>query len=568
MTLSDRQEGGSTLRVIPLGGLGEIGMNMMAMEYGDSIIVIDAGVMFPDDYFPGIDLIIPDITYLEDNREKVKAILITHGHEDHIGALPFIQPRLRVPIYAPPLAHGFIENKFREFDLLKSSELISVTDSTPVRAGDFSVEYIPVCHSIVDACSLAITTPLGTVIHTGDFKFDDNPVTGSKMDIDRFKDYGDRGVLALFSDSTNVERDGFTGFEADLKENLLSEIEETEGMVVAAAFSSNIHRIQMILECATETKRSVVLAGRSMISNIGIAKSLGHLHYPPNLIIDLVDVADHHPSDLLVLTTGTQGEPLSALTRISTDMHKQIKLKEGDKVILSSKFIPGNEKSISNMINHLYRRGATVVTEKSGYVHVSGHGAGGELARMIDLTRPRFFTPIHGEYRHLIKHGRLAEGRGIKEENVHIAENGAVVEFYRGAGGVVRCRPGESVDVGKVLVDGAGLGGAEDIVLKDRRHLSRDGLVLATVAIDEHSGDIVYGPDIVTRGLVFEGEHGSEGELMGAVKDAVTEAIYGVTVEVRTDPVEVHEVVRLSLRRFFNTTLRRRPVILPLILEL
>ena len=412
------------LKLIPLGGLGEIGLNMMAIEYGDSIIVVDCGLMFPEDYMLGIDIVIPDVTYLKKNLDKVKALFVTHGHEDHTGAIPFVIRDVNVPIYATALTIGLIEEKLDEFDLLGSVQFETVRPRDTVTVGPFSVEFIRVSHSIVDGCALAITTPAVVVIHTGDFKMDQTPVDGEVMDYARFSEYGERGVLALMSDSTNVEKEGYTLSEREVGVNLDEIFRRCAGRIIVAVFSSNIHRIQQVMDVAEKHGRKVVLNGKSMVANVSIARTLGYLRASDGLILDLKELDTVPAQRVVLLTTGSQGEPMSALTRMAMDNHKQIKVEKGDTVILSSKFIPGHEKAITTMMNHLYRRGADVIYEKVSEVHVSGHAAQEELKIMLNIVRPRFFMPVHGEYRHLVLHARLAQKVGIPAANVVIAEDG------------------------------------------------------------------------------------------------------------------------------------------------
>ena len=550
-----------SLKVIPLGGLGEIGLNMMAMEYGDSIIVIDCGLMFPEDYMLGIDIVIPDVSSLKANREKVKAFIITHGHEDHTGALPFILRDVNAPIYATALTLGLIEEKLAEFDLLKSTTFETVRPRDRVSIGPFDIEFIRVSHSIVDGCGLAIRTPVGTVVHTGDFKMDQTPVDGEVMDYARFSEYGEAGVLLFMSDSTNVEKEGYTLSEREIGYNLEEIFRKCTGRIIVASFSSNIHRIQQVIDSAAKFGRKVALNGKSMAANVRIARALGYLKAPDGLVIDLKEV-DGIPHDKLVLlTTGSQGEPMSALTRMAMDNHKQIKVVKGDTVILSSKFIPGHEKAISTMMNHLYRRGAEVIYEKVSEVHVSGHASQEELKIMLNMVKPKYFLPVHGEYRHLVLHGKLARKVGIPEENVIVAEDGDVVELTAD-GGLVR---GNKVESGRVFVDGKGVGDVGEMVLKDRGHLSQDGMVLAVVAINNSTGEIVYGPEIITRGLVHEDE---SPELIENAKAVILEAMNSINTEAKTEQLEVNEEVRRALRRYFNKTLERRPVILPVIIEI
>jgi len=548
------------LRIIPLGGLGEIGLNMMVMEYADSIIIIDCGLMFPEDYMLGIDIVIPDITYLRKNKEKVKAFIITHGHEDHTGALPFVLREIKAPVYGTPLTIGLIKEKLEEFKLDRETEFKTVKPRDKVSVGPFEIEFIRVSHSIADGAGLAIKTPVGVVIHTGDFKLDQTPVDGEILDYARFSEYGENGVLLLLSDSTNVEKEGYTVSEKEVGVTFEEIFRKSSGRIIVAAFSSNIHRIQQVLDVAENFGRKVTLNGRSMIANVRIAQELGYLKVSDGLIVDLKELDNLPPQRAVLLTTGSQGEPMSALTRMAMDDHKQIRVRSGDTVILSSKFIPGHEKAISNMMNHLYRRGAEVIYEKVSEIHVSGHASQEELKLMLNMVKPRHFIPVHGEYRHLVKHSQLAEKVGVKKENIVLAEDGDVIEVTEKS---ISVR--ERVESGKVFVDGKGVGDVRDMVLKDRKHLSQDGLVIAILALNEKTGEIIYGPDIITRGVVFEEE---SAELLENARNIVIEVLGNINVEAKTDWLEVKEELRRALRRYFNKTLERRPVILPLIVEI
>jgi len=550
----------SDLRIIPLGGLGEIGLNMTVYEHGDDIIIVDCGLMFPEPSMLGIDLVIPDISYLRENADRVRGIFLTHGHEDHIGALPFVLPEIPVPIYGTALTLGFVRGKLKEYDLESLVELRVVKPRTIVDIGNFAVEFIRVAHSIVDGCALAIRSLEGTVIHTGDFKLDQTPVDGELTDLATLSRYGEEGVLALLSDSTNVEREGFTLSESLVGDAFDEIFPLCQGRIIVAAFSSNIHRVQQVVKSAERCGRKVILNGRSMLTNVQIARELGYLCIPDNLLADLKDLSSLPKNQVCLITTGSQGEPMSGLTRIAMDDHKQIKLEPGDTVILSSRFIPGNEKTISDLINHLYRRGAEVYHEKVSEVHVSGHASQEELKLMLNLVRPRFFTPIHGEYRHLVKHSKLAQKVGIPAERCLLAVNGDIITFSNGTGQI-----SGTVESGRVFVDGKGIGDVGNIVLKDRKHLSQDGMVIVIIAINQATGEFIYGPDIVTRGFVFEDE---SQEFLDETRKIVLDTLAGVNLEVLADLNEVKLEVRRVLRKFFNKTIERRPVILPLILEM
>jgi len=550
----------AALQIIPFGGLGEIGMNMMAYACGEDIIVVDCGLMFPEPDMLGIDYVIPDISWLRERSAQVRAICLTHGHEDHIGALPFVLQELNVPIYGTALTLGFVNEKLKEYKLDDQVDLRVIKPRDTVALGCFSVEFLRVAHSIVDGCALAITTPEGVVIHTGDFKIDQTPVDGQLTDLPSFARYGEQGVLALLSDSTNVEREGFTLSEKSVGEAFDEIFPTCEGRIIVAAFSSSIHRVQQVADAAARCGRKILLNGRSMVANVRIARELGYLHIPDDLLMDLKELPRMPREQVCMITTGSQGEPRSSLIRIAMDDHKQIKLERGDTVILSSRVIPGNERTISELINHLYRRGAEVYHERTSEVHVSGHACQEELKLMLNLTRPRFFMPIHGEYRHLMVHSKLAQKTGVPEERCLLATNGDVVSFYSDTAAIV-----EKVESGRVFVDGKGVGDVGNVVLRDRKHLSEDGMVVIIIGMNKTTGGIIYGPDIVSRGFVFEDE--SQAYLETA-RCLVVEAVNELSEEMRCDCEEVNTTVRQVLRRFFKKTIERRPVILPVIMEM
>ena len=548
----------SPLRIVALGGLGEIGMNMMAYQCGDDILLVDSGLMFPDAEMPGVDYVIPDISWLRERAESVRGILLTHGHEDHIGALPFVLQELPVPVYGTALTLGFVAEKLKEYKI--GADLRPVKPRDTVTLGCFSAEFIRVSHSVVDGCALAIRTPEGVVIHTGDFKLDQTPVDGELTDLASFARYGDQGVLALLSDSTNVEREGYTISESYVGEALADIFPKCAGRIIVAAFSSNIQRVQQVADVAAATGRKVLLNGRSMIANVRIARELGYLNIPDDLLMDLKCLPDMPRNEVCMITTGSQGEPMSALVRIAMDDHKQIKLEQGDTVILSSRVIPGNERTISELINHLYRRGAEVHHEKVSEVHVSGHASQEELKLLMNIVKPRFFLPIHGEYRHLVLHRRLAAKVGIPEERCLQAINGEVVCFYNDTVCIE-----ETIETGRVFVDGRGVGDVGEIVLKDRRILSEDGMVVAIVGIRLASGDLIYGPEIVSRGVVYEDE---SQDYLEQARLTAHEALQELNAEMRREPDEVRQALRQALRRFFKKTVERRPMILPVIMEM
>ncbi|MFH1674764.1 MAG: ribonuclease J [Pseudomonadota bacterium] len=549
----------NTLRIIPLGGLGEIGLNMMLFEYGDTIMVVDAGIMFPEDYMLGVDIVIPDITYLKGKKDKVKGIILTHGHEDHIGAIPYVLPEINAPIYGTPFTLGLLEYKLREHKLLDRASLNKIAPRDRIDIGPFNVEFVRVSHSVVDGVGLGIRTPVGLVVHSGDFKISQIPIQGEITDIARFAAFGEEGVLALMSDSTNVEKEGYTISEKEIGNTLEDIFRECTGRVIVAMFSSNVIRAQQVVNIAQMFDRKVAFNGRSMLASVAIAKNLGYLHVPESQEITIGNVKNTPDEEVLIVTTGSQGEPMSALNRMASGSHKQIKIKPGDTVILSSKFIPGNEKAIAHIINHLYKKGAEVIYEKVSAIHVSGHAFQEELKLMINLTKPRYFIPIHGEYRHLIRHAHLAQQVGIPEENTFLAENGGTIIFDKSRGWL-----GESIDTGRVLVDGKGVGDIGTSVLRERRDLSEDGLVIVAMAIDEETGIVVQGPDIISRGFVFEDR---SRDILEDAKCIVLEIIEEHTREDSDDWEGTKTKIVKALRRYFFFVIERRPVIIPIILE-
>jgi ribonuclease J len=553
-------ESSSALQIIPLGGLNEIGMNMMVFWFGTDIIIVDCGLMFPSPDMLGIDYVIPDISWLREHREQIRAICLTHGHEDHIGALPFVLQELNVPVYGTALTLGLVEVKLEEYKLKGKVELVVVKPRDSVTLGCFSVEFLRVAHSVVDGCALAITTPEGVVIHTGDFKIDHTPVDGQVTDLASLSRYGEAGVLALLSDSTNVEREGYTLSEKTVGDAFGEIFPKCTGRIIVAAFSSSIHRVQQVADVAARCGRKILLNGRSMVKNVQIARDLGYLNIADSQLMDLKELPFLPPDQVCIISTGSQGEPMSALTRIAMDDHKQIKLAKGDTVILSSRVIPGNERTISELINHLYRRGAQVFYERVSEVHVSGHASQEELKLMINTVKPRFFIPIHGEYRHLQKHIELAQKVGIPEERCILATNGDAVYFYSDTAAVI-----EKVETGRVFVDGKGVGDVGSVVLKDRKHLSEDGMVVIIIGINQSTGAVIYGPDIISRGFVYEDE---SREYLEEARGVVSAALEELNPQMRCDNECVETAVRQALRRFFKKTVARRPVILPMIIEL
>src|SRR5579863_7395619 len=550
------------LQLIPLGGLGEFGMNSMAIRYGDDIIVVDAGMMFPDAELLGVDIVIPDFAYLEQHREMVRGLILTHGHEDHIGGVPFLLNEINVPVYGTAFTLALVERRLEEHGLLDQAHLNKVKPGTKVEIGPFSIEFIHVTHSIVAAVALAITTPLGVIIHTGDFKVDPTPTDNELFDLHTFAEYGKRGVLLLMSDSTNVDRPGYTESERAVRPRLDELFYRAERRLVISCFSSSIHRLQQILDVAAEYGRKVAFLGRSMNNVTEIAHSLGLLTLPDGILLRPQDIMQADPSKVVVVASGTQGEPMSALSRIAVDNHKNLSVERGDTVVLSARIIPGNEKGIYRMINHFAKRGAEVIYgSMNPPVHVSGHGSVEELKLVLNLVRPRYFLPVHGEYRQLARHASLAGHlRGAGLEEAFVMETGETLEIdQRGA------RRGEKVPVGRVCIDSGTIDEVvEDIVIRDRRHLSEDGFVLPIIAINKHSGKSETLPEIVSRGFMSF-EDGSE--LLQAARQVVARTLESSSEEERTDWGVMQEKIRADLKRFLSKETQRRPLIMPVILE-
>ncbi|HHC23864.1 MAG TPA: ribonuclease J [Desulfobacterales bacterium] len=545
------------LKIIPLGGLGEIGLNMMVIEYVDSLIIIDAGLMFPEDYMLGVDFVIPDMNYIRQNKSKVLGIILTHAHEDHIGALPYLLRDINAPIFGTPFTLGVVRHKLEEHENL-SPELHEIFPREKLRLGEFELEFIRVNHSVIDGVGIAIRTPAGLIVHTGDFKIT-HTFSDMMTDVNKFAQCGEEGVLALLSDSTNVEKEGYTISDNEIGETLENIMSKSRGRIIVALFASSIARIQQIIDIAEKRGSKVIVSGRSIEATVTIAKELGYIHIPDDMEIDIRQVSNFPDDRIVVITTGSQGEPMSALARMSSGIHKQVKIREGDTVILSSKFIPGNEKAIAKIINNLYRRGADVIYEKISAIHVSGHAFQEELKLMIHLTKPEYFIPIHGEYRHLTLHARLAEQAGIPASRVLLAENGQIIEFDED-GGRIR----EGVGTGRIMIDGKGIGDVGKSLLRERRALSEDGFVAVTLAFDEETGIVVYGPEIVSRGFVFETE---TGHLLEDAICVVLEIVEDVEPDVPNRIRKIRERLQADLRKYFNFTIKRRPVILPFILE-
>jgi ribonuclease J len=547
------------LKIIPLGGLGEIGLNMMVFEYRGTLFIVDCGLMFPEDYMLGVDFVIPDMDYIRTNREKVAAIVLTHAHEDHIGALPFLLRIVNAPVFGTPFTLGVVRNKLEEFGLAQSARLHEIQAGGRIKLGEFQLEFIRVRHSVVDGVGLAIETPLGTIIHTGDFKFSHSNRDGMATDVNRFAMYGQKGTLALLSDSTNVEKEGYTISAEVIGAALARVTEGRKGRIIVALFASNITRIQQIVNIARSREKKIVFNGRSIEVSVKLAKALGYLQIPAEMEIDIDDIGYYPDDEIILVTTGSQGEPMSVLARMAAGTHKHIKIRKEDTIILSSKFIPGNERAIAGIINRLYRLGADVIYEKISEIHVSGHAFQEELKLMINLTKPRYFIPIHGEYRHLTLHTRLAQEVGIPPERILLAENGQVIEFDE-KGGRLR----ERVGTGRVLIDGKGVGDVGRSVLKERRNLSEHGLVVVAMALDEDTGTVVYGPEIFSRGFVFEME---TGHLLDDAVCVVLEVVEDIGPEVNNRAARIRARLQTVLKQYFFFTIARRPVIVPIIIE-
>jgi ribonuclease J len=554
----------ATLEVVPLGGLGEFGMNMMAVSWEDTTILIDAGVMFPEPDQLGVDLIIPDMTFVESRRNNVKALILTHGHEDHIGGVPHVMPMFDGPVYGTAMTLAFVQPKLEEHEIDAGDRLKTVSPRETVTVGPFAIEFIRVTHSMPDCVALAITTPAGTIVHTGDFKIDQTPIDGQHFDLHRFAELGSQGVLALFSDSTNIDRKGFTGPETDVIEAFEELFTSTHGKLVVAAFSSSIYRMQVLVDLATQFERKVAFVGRSIVQNSEIAQRLGFLRIPSGVQIRDSDVPGYVSQDVLCITTGSQGEPQAALSRIAIDDHRWVKLGPEDTVVLSARAIPGNEKAIARTMSHIARRGADVVTSDMKHVHVSGHGSAEELKLVLSLVRPRYFVPVHGEYRQLAQHARVAKHvmRGTEPQlQVLLAQDGDIIQFDRHG-----ARIADKAPTGRVLIDVTRVGEVGDEVLRDRRHIAADGLVVAVVAISRQTGELAGQPELVARGFVVDDKQASS--LFEDAEGVIRECINVSSVEERTDQGLMTEKLRVELRRYFKRRTGRRPLVLPVLMEI
>lgn len=546
------------LKIIPLGGLGEIGKNITVHEYKDSIVIVDCGMTFPEDEMLGIDIVIPDISYLIKNKEKIKGLVLTHGHEDHIGAIPYVLKKLDFPIYGTSLTLGLLRNKLKEHNL-PNAQLNVVKHGDKLKLGHFEVEFIRTTHSIPDSAAIALTSPVGTVIQTGDFKIDFTPITADIIDLNRFAELGNKGVLALLSDSTNAVRPGYTMSERTVGETFRNLFHRAEGRIIVATFASNVHRVQQIIDAAELNDRKVIMSGRSMINVTTVAAELGYLRFNEGTIIDIKDMNKYRKDQIVLIMTGSQGEPMSALTRVASNEHRQIELMSDDLVILSATPIPGNEKTVSRVINNLLEKGTKVIYESLAEIHVSGHACQEELKLMHSLVKPKFFMPVHGEIRHLKIHADISEALGTPRENIFILENGQTLEFTKTTANI-----GQTVPSGHILIDGLGVGDVGNIVLRDRKHLSEDGLIVVVVTMNKETGKVAAGPDIVSRGFVYVRE---SGDLMVEARRVVKETLESCEAKRITDWSAIKSNIRDDLRTFLYTTIKRNPMILPIIME-
>ncbi len=547
------------LSIIPLGGIGEIGKNMFVVHYQQEIIILDAGLMFPEEEMLGVDIVIPDISYVLEHKDKVKAIILSHGHEDHIGALPFILPRLNVPVYGTKLTLGLLRYKLEEKGILGDVELHEIKAGQELQIGSFQANFFATNHSIPNSVGIIIKTPVGNIVYTSDFKFDHTPINGEIMDFYHLAEIGREGVLVALSDSTNAGRPGYTHSEKEVGQTLNEIFQAAEGRVIIVTFASNIDRIQQIVYAAANSGRKLAIDGWSMVKNVEIARELGFLSIPPKTLIDIEDVKKVPGHQTVLLTTGTQGEPMSALTRLANANHRKFEILRGDTVVMAASPIPGNEKLVSRTIDNLYRRGAKVIHETQSGVHVSGHGSREDLKMMLNLLRPQYLIPVHGEYRHLVHHGKLAEEVGIDKENIFIVENGNVIEFTNSQARVL-----PSIQAGYVFVDGLGIGDVGSVVLRDRQVLSKDGIFIVVVTIDTETMKVVSGPDIVSRGFVYVKE--SE-ELLEEAKGQVINALDGLMRKNISDWSTIKNNVRDSMNKFLWEKTGRKPMILPIIME-
>ena len=550
----------SKLKVIPLGGLGEIGKNITAFEYEEEIVVVDCGLSFPDEELYGIDLVIPDVTYLVKNKEKIKGFYITHGHEDHIGALPYVLKQINAPIYGTKLTMGLIKSKLEEHGILNDCTLNIVKPGEFIELDKIKIEFIRTNHSIADSCSIAMHTPVGIIVHTGDFKIDFTPIDGEVIDLQRYAQLGKMGVVLLLAESTNALQPGYTMSEKTVGETLENLFSKATGRVIVATFASNIHRVQQIANASIKNNRKIAFSGRSMEKINEVARELGYLFIPEDMIIDLNDIKKYPNDRVTIITTGSQGEPMAALTRIAAATHKHIQIEKGDTVIISATPIPGNQKAVSNVINDLTERGANVIYKAIEAIHVSGHACEQELRLIHALLKPRFFVPIHGEYKHLRSHGKIAENMGMNKENIFLMESGDILEVARTKAQITGKAP-----FGRVLIDGAGIGDVGNIVLRDRKNLGQDGIITVVVAIDRASRTVISGPDIITRGFVYVRD--SE-ELIREIRDVVANGVNRCLDSNLTQWSEIKNTIRKEVDSFVYTKMKRKPMILPVITEI
>jgi ribonuclease J len=548
------------LQITPLGGLGQFGMNMTVFRYGDQMIIVDCGMMFPDEDLLGVDIAIPDLTYIEEHREELVGIVLTHAHEDHVGALPFVLQMINVPVHATRFTIGLIEGKLLEFGLLESTQIHTIDPKQKFTLGPFEIEFIRVSHSLVDCVALAIHTPVGVIIHTGDFKVDETPVMGEPIDLKRLNQYGDDGVLALLSDSTNVEREGRTGSEKAVIPAFEKIFSEADGRIIVSCFSTSIHRLQIVFDLAAEHNRAIALLGRSMIRNVETAMKHGYLDIEEGRLISPQQAKRLSADEVCLMVTGSQGEPMSALARMSVDTHKDASVLPGDTVVLSSRQIPGNEKAISRMMNHLFKKDSHVIDNGIARIHVSGHGREGDLKIMYDAVRPKFLIPIHGETRQLYRHAEAAKKWGVRRDRIVLAESGDVIELDENSAGVA-----DKITVGRTLIDDSGFGRIDDLVLRDRKHLAYDGIVLPIVAINRTSGEMESAPEVIQRGLAL-GEDGAE--FLQKARVLVGETVVKSSHQERVDWAVIKEKIRIELKRYIQKETGRRPMIIPVVLEI
>jgi len=551
----------SKLKIIPIGGLNEIGKNLTAIEYGNEIIVVDCGMSFPDEDMPGVDLVINDISYLEKNAQKILGVFITHGHEDHIGGIPFFLKSINVPVYGTRLTLGLIEHKLKEHNMLTKVKLVRVKAGTTVAAGkNFSVEFIRTNHSIADSCALAIKTPLGTVLHMGDFKIDTTPIVGEMIDLARIGELGNEGVLALLSDSTNVERSGFAMSERSVGEQFEKIFQNCNKRIIVATFASNVHRVQQIIDAAAKNKRKVAVSGRSMENIVELSILMGYMKVPEGVLINIDNINKYRPDQVVIITTGSQGEPMSALSRMAYSDHRKVEVTKDDLIIISATPIPGNEKAVSNVVNELFKIGASVIYKSLAEVHVSGHACQEELKLILALAKPKYFIPVHGECRHLMLHAELAEKVGVPSKNAFILSNGSVLEIDENSAKV-----NGTVQNGKILVDGLGVGDVGNIVLRDRKHLAQDGLIIVVVTISGEDHKLVSKPDVISRGFVYVRE---AEELIEDIRDVAQESVEICLSKRSSDWSTLKNSLRNDVARYIFGKTKRNPMILPIIEEI